>query len=198
MPDPDAAGEKWAGQINWLLLLLGPVAVGFAVATSMYDDARFQDLQIVLEYTAPWMVALAGAVYAVRSAVTRNPLYVLLTVLAVIFTLREFHFDWVHDGVYVMLAALAVWAAAWRKRLAGPLKDFQHTSWLIATFAAYVLSQLIARRAFRVIPGEHQIHRSLEECAETAAHLMFIATSLVGDWRRYVPSGGRGGRGESK
>ena len=134
---------------------------------------------------------MAAAVYAIRSVVTRNPLYILLTGLAAVFTLREFHFDWVHSGVYVMLAALGVWAGLWRKRLAGPLRDSQHTSWLIATFAAYLLSQLIARRAFRAVPGEGPIHRSLEECAETAAHLIFIATSLVGDWRRYTPSGGR-------
>jgi len=182
--DVDPHKRSWVWQVNWLLLMLGPIAAALAIVVNNYDAEGFQHLQVLLEYPAPWMVASVVVIYAIRSVATRNPLYVLSAVLAVIFTLREFHFEWVHHGVYAMLAGLAIWTVIWRKKLVRPLKDYQHTSWLIATATAYLLSQLIARRAFRPIPGEDQIHRSLEECAETAAHLMFIATSLVGNWRK--------------
>ena len=83
-----------------------------------------------------------------------------------------------------MLAGIGVWTGLWHRRLREPLRDWRHTSWLIATFAAYFLSQVIARRAFKIIPGEDAIHVPLEEWAETTAHLLFMATCLVGSWRR--------------
>lgn len=182
-------GESPDAGMNWLLLLIPIFAVGLAVMTSRYDLERFTGLQVILEYPAPWMVAIVAGVYILRSVWTRNRLYIILAGLAAIFTMREFHFEWMDKGVYFLLAALGMWALLWRKSLVYPLAEKQHTSWLVATCFAYVLSQLIARRAFRCVPGEHEIHRSLEECAETAAHMMFIATSLVGSWRKYHTSG---------
>jgi len=176
--------RSWASHINWWLLLIGPAAVAVSIAYSRINPEGFQRLQNQLEWPSPYMVAVAAAVYAGRAACTRNALYVLMTALGAAFTLREIHFDWTHEGIYVMLAGLAAWAFLWRKRLGEPLRDWRHTSWLVATFGAYFLSQVIARRAFRGIPGEHDIHRSLEECAEFAAHLMLIVSSLVGKWRR--------------
>lgn len=172
------------GRINWWLLLICPASMGIAVLASRLNPEAFRYLKVPLEAPAPYMVALVALVYATRSLVTRNPLYILLTALAVAFTLREIHFDWTHKGIYVMLACIGVWAGLWRVRLREPLRDWRHTSWLIATFAAYFLSQVIARRAFRFIPGEHAIHIQLEEWAETTAHLLFMATCLVGSWRR--------------
>ena len=127
-------------------------------------------------------------VYLARAIYTRNRLCVLLAVLAGVFVVREIHFPGVKKPVYAALIALCVWAVLWRKQLAEPLREWRHTSWLIATAGAYFLSQVIARRAFRGIPGEQEIHRSLEEWAETVAHLMFIITSLLGSWRKQKSS----------
>jgi len=165
-------------------LLAGPLAVAASVAASAAWPERFQDLQVWLEKPAPYLVALATAIYAARAARTRNPLHVLLAVLGAALTCREIHFAGTGTGVYVALAALAAWAVLWRKRLREPLRDYRHVAWVLAAAAAYILSQVIARRAFRFIPGEHAIHRSLEECAETAAHAVFIVSALVGSWRR--------------
>jgi len=131
--------------------------------------------------------------YAARSLVTRNHLYMLLTALAVAFTLREMrdneYLKWTKQGIYVMLVCIGVWAGLWRNRLRVPLRDWRHTSWLIATFAAYFFSQVIARRAFKFIPGEQAIHIPLEEWAETTAHHLFLITALVGSWRRTLKTG---------
>ncbi len=185
---------RWMRQVNWWLLLLIPLTIALFVAHSRLDPKGFQRLQNSLEHPAPYLVALAAVIFAARFIYTRNPLCAILTVLAAAFVIREFHFewrsgerhfDWTGKGVYVVLVALAVWAVFWRKRLAEPLSDWRHTSWLIVTCAAYVTAQLIARRVFRSIPGEQEIHRSLEECAETTAHLLLIVSSFIGSWRKY-------------
>ena len=164
--------------------MLSPLGVVVAVIYSQLDPAIFYRFQRTLEIPAPFLVGFVFVVYAVRAYVTRNPLYILLAALTFSLTMREIHFTGTHKGIYVALVVVGIWTFAWRDRIAEPLKDWRHTSWLIAALAAYVLSQVIARRAFRAIPGEHQIHRSLEECAETIAHLILIVTSFVGNWRK--------------
>lgn len=182
LPVAQEPAQAWHKHINWWLLLIPPISAGVGVLVSRMAPEFFQTLQVQLEGPAPYMMFAVALLYGVRSVATWNRLCMVLTGLAAIFAMREFHWEWTHHGVYYMLATLGVWALLWVKHLAGPLRDWRHTSWLIATFAAYVLSQVIARRAFRVIPGEHHIHRSLEEWAEVTAHLMFLLAALVGYW----------------
>jgi len=191
MTDQDTSGREIEmaassprGRINWWLLLIFPASMEVAVLASILNPETFPYLKAPLEAPAPYLVGLVALMYAVRSLVTRNPLYILLTALAIAFTLREIHFDWTSKGIYVMLVFIGIWAGLWRGRLRVPLTDWRHTSWLIATFVAYFLSQVIARRAFKFIPGEQAIHIPLEEWAETTAHHLFLVTSLVGSWRR--------------
>jgi len=127
------------------------------------------------------------AVYAVRVLLTRNPLALLLLGLTGALFCRELHFAWTDKGIYVMVAGVLIWAVAWRRALVEPLKDKPQLTWLVATLATYLLSQLIARRAFRFVPGEQAIHSKIEEGVETMGHLMLIVTSLVGRWDRYGP-----------
>ena len=176
---------NWWRKVNWWLMGIAPPAILASVLFSRFYPDAFHKLQWWLEYPAPYMIALVAAMYLIRAVRTSNPLYIILVALTISLTCREFHFTGTHRGIYVALIGIAVWVGVWHKRMHRPLRDFRHTSWLLATMAAYVLSQVIARRAFRFIPGEQAIHRSLEECAETIAHVMFIVTSLVGTWRRY-------------
>ena len=86
---------------------------------------------------------------------------------------------------YIALAAINLWA--WRSRYAitNTLCDNPLKIWTIATGAAYLLSQLIARRVFHHLhfPDEHQLHVPLEEVAESAAHLMLLTTALIALWK---------------
>lgn len=171
--------------INYWPLAVAPLAVAASVGLSLLWPEGFRRLQVWLELPAPYLVGLAAAIYTARAIVTGNPLYVILAVFGAALTCREFHFSGTHRGIYFALVGVGVWAILWRRRLRWSLRDRRHTSWLVATIAAYFLSQFIARRAFKFIPGEQPIHRPLEECAETAAHLMFIFTALIGTWRRH-------------
>ena len=184
MPPTETNTESPRRRINGLPLLIPLASIAVAVGVSRIWVEPFRVFKPFLEAPAPFMTGLVAAVYATRSLATRNRLAILLTALAAAFTLREIHWDWTHKGIYVMLAGIGLWAAVWHKSLREPLRDRRHTSWLTATFFAYFFSQLIARRAFRFIPGEQEIHVPLEEWAEVTAHLMFLVTSLIGSWRR--------------
>ena len=60
---------------------------------------------------------------------------------------------------------------------------------LAGTLSAYLLAFLVSKRAFRFVPGEHDVHAFLEEGLETVCHLMLVLTSVIGSWGR---ASGRG------
>lgn len=198
--------------LNWWPLLLAPAA---AIAVSIpyaLGDTRVLTLQNSLDEFAPFLIALAAAMYVARAFVTRNPLYIIVAVLATAMTIREIHFEKiiltvdvtkdtpssqlvaslrinveavVQKGIYVVAVLVAVWAVLWHKRLIAPLLgDRRHWSWLTCTLLVYFISVVVSRRLFKFVPGERAMHRVLEETLETTAHLMFIVTSLLGNWRR--------------
>jgi len=187
--DPGRKARLPWRQINWWLMLIPPAGLLVSVAVSRFDDELFQNLQNDLEVPAPFMVALVSVVYLSRAAIQRNVLFGLLGLLATAMTLREVHdlpgLHFMSKGVYVALGLVVACGVLLVRRVWAALQaDWRHTSWLAATFFGYFLALLVMRRAFRSIPGEHHIHRSLEECAETVAHALFIVTSLVAAWRR--------------
>ncbi len=183
--DPTKFDPNWWRKTSWWPMAFAPAAVVVAIVCSHIWPEWFKTLQNSLETPAPYLIAAVAVIYLARSFVTFNPLYMILAALAAALTSREFHFAGTHRGIYIALGVIGAWTVLWRSRIWEPLADFRHTSWLVAAIVAYVLSQVIARRAFKFIPGEQVIHRSLEECAETAAHLVFIVTCLVGSWRKY-------------
>ena len=81
---------------------------------------------------------------------------------------------------------LAVLGLVWHERVLGFLRRQPTVRvWLVATGGTYVLSQAIARRAFRdVMPNEAEVYSDMEEMIEVLSHLMLFVTLLVGSWRR--------------
>ena len=210
--ETDVQAPRTRGKIRWLPFLGGPVAIGLtillysvpwtlpfwnAVFEKQADgdvefqglalqDWNFDSLPVLLNNISPWMMLIPVAVYWVRSTATRNPLYMVMLMLAASLLCREIHFWGMNKAIYVLLIGVLVWFIVWRDVLAGPLTtDPRHTSWLIATVLMYVLCQIVARRWFKFIPGEDHWHSQLEEMCETVAHLMLLITSLVGSWRPY-------------
>jgi hypothetical protein len=171
--------------LSYWPVLLGPLVVVVLVSFSGFYYDRFHRLQVSLEGPAPYLVATAGLLMALRWLVTRKRLYLVLAALGLAFTLREIHWDWTHKAIYVMLVMLGVWAGLWRRSLRENLKsDRRQAIWTLAAATTYVFSVIISRRVFRGLPTEAQMHRSWEELAETCAHLIFIFAALVGSWRR--------------
>ncbi|HET6430405.1 MAG TPA: hypothetical protein VFJ30_18465 [Phycisphaerae bacterium] len=176
-------------RVNWWLWLIPPAVlagwVGWA-NTWGYHPA----LPAWLETAAIWLVAAATTVLAARTCLTRNPLHLIVTVLAANLLCREIHFAGTTTAVFVVGGLCVAWAVLWREKIARAGRDSRFVSWLLAALWAYLLSQLVAKRIFSArhlgwIPNEQAIHTSLEEVVETAAHLMFLAAALVGSWWRW-------------
>ncbi len=181
---PARMNVSWLRRVSWWPMLLGPLGVA-AVVVASRTYGRFNMLDHELDKIGPYLLIVPVAIYAIRSAVTFNPLFVVLTFLTASLLCREIHFSGMDKIIYGCMAVTGAWMVLWRRRLIRPLTDWRHTSWLICTMATYVLSQVIARRAFRFVPGEDPIHSKIEEGVETMAHLMLIITSLVASWRNY-------------
>lgn len=180
-----------------------------------FNDPFFYSLQDYLDrdYVAPVIIGLAAAIYLLCAFRHRSLLCLLLGLLALNFALRELRDNqgleaavaWVFNAVgatcpekawehfmtawvYRFAAALVLVGAVFlRKNLAAMRADWRHTSWFLATFAAYAVCLIVQRRACKWGPSEQEMHRSLEEWTETIAHAMFVVSSLVA-WRLKKPA----------
>ncbi len=164
---------------HWWPLLIGPVAMVLVYVAHVLQWSRLLDKSLQ-ETLALVITVLAFVGFAIRYYRGRSPVHLILVVLAVVFFCREVHFAGTSSGVYVALVVIGAWAIHWRRRLKPLMDGGQLRFWLVSTFATYLLSQLIARRVFRFLPHESELHIPLEEIVENVAHLMFFVTSFVG------------------
>ena len=180
----DGGRQSWRWYHFWPVLI-GPLAVAaVVVAKAFYAD--FDLLDEHLDSIAPWALLVPAAVYWIRCIATRNPLYVILTVVVGTLLLRELHWNpAIKIAAYPILVGCGVWILVWRDVLKVAWRDRRHTVWLVATLATYILAQLIERRVFKFVPGEDAIHSKIEESVEVAGHTALIIASLVGRWAYY-------------
>ncbi len=160
---------------NWWPILIGPAGIVFVyIASALHWNAVLHKAN--LENVGVVLTVSTAVALAFRSSVTRQPAYIVLTALAIAIACREIHWDWTKKTVYVAVAAIGIWGLVWRHRIQPFFSERPRTwIWLVATGSVYVLSQVIARRAFRhVLPDEQALHIPLEEIAETLAHSMLL------------------------
>ena len=189
-PQGESAVDVQLGKVPtrwwmWWPLLLG--WIGMAVAYGLdrsgpheyYNKPSLERMAIAVTSAC----VLAGVI---RFAVTRRRFHLLMCCGACVVLLREIHWDWTTKFVYIALAVLAVLGLVWHERVLGFLRRQPTVRvWLVATGGTYVLSQAIARRAFRdVMPNEAEVYSDMEEMIEVLSHLMLYVTLLVGSWRR--------------
>ncbi len=159
-----------------LLPLLVPVAVCVADAVG-WGEAVGRGWQDTL---APYIVAVAVAVYGVRWAMRRERLHLVLGALSVAFLCREIHFEGTHRGIYLAVALIAVWCLAWRTSLVWGLRAHpRRARWLVLAGWAYLMAILVQRRALRFLPSEVDLHIQMEEVGENVAHVFLIVLGLV-------------------
>lgn len=170
---------------SWWPVLLGPtVSVGFYLVVP--EDYVRGSGRSIFEITAIILTGTAVMVGLFRLGVQRLEYHVILTLLACTVLLREIHWNWTDLFVYVAVFTLACWG--WlRRRSLDIFLDVNPSArvWLIASGCTYVLSQAMARRAFRgFLPEENRFYNDLEELLECMAHVMLIVTILVGSWQQ--------------
>ena len=143
------------------------------------------------ENIALWLVSMIFLTLLTKSFISRDSLINYLTVLALVFFIREFH-----DTVFTffgssyqfetkklvdcLLVGMGIWAFVWHEKLFTCLnRSIMLKVSLFGVLWTYLFSQLIARRVFRgILPNERLLHIPLEETAETFAHLFFILFAL--------------------
>jgi hypothetical protein len=156
---------------------LAGIGLGFALIyaarsaglESLYAKQPHEVVAIVL-------TGIASLIAVSRLWQRRDPLSMVLAALSLTILFRECHWDWTGGGIYYMLLAIGIWSWIWRDRLLPYLREQPRFKiWLIATFCTYVMSQVIARRAFRPFwPHEGELHVPAEEVTENVAHLMLV------------------------
>ncbi len=179
-------------------ILLGPLGMSYCLAAGTLSLPAIH-AKSVQEVVAIAVTACATAAGLTRALRTREAIAILLTAVAATTLLREIHWEWTTRAVYVILAGIALWGFAWRKRVLPYLEAHQREgAWLICTAATYFLSQFIARKGFQhMLPESSTLHQmfqmtydDMEEVVENVAHAMLLVTILHGV-RRWAPGRGR-------
>jgi len=176
---------------NSWMLLPGLLAVLLVYGVHHFNWNAWLTSRDFNESFAPWLVLLIFLLLFTRALMSRDPLMIFLTVLALVFLVRELNstvFS-LFGGEYLfkskklvdcLLVIMGFWAFGWHERIFASLNRSKMLKVLIAGVAwTYLLSQLIARRAFRgVLPEEKLLHIPLEETVESSAHIFFFVCAV--------------------
>ncbi len=143
------------------------------------------------ENIALWLVAIIFVILLTKSFISRDSLIIYLTVLVLVFFIRElddtvltfFGSSYLFKSkklVDCLLVGMGIWAFGWHEKLFTCLnRSIMLKVSLFGVLWTYLFSQLIARRVFRdILPNERLLHIPLEETAETFAHLFFLLFAL--------------------
>lgn len=166
--------------LKWWPLLIGPASMILVYIAFYFDQLKFVD-KAANENIALILLGIAAVNFSLQAVIYKRSFLLFMLCLTIAFFCREWHFPGTGKGIYIALAGLAFWAFKQKNEFEKYIGNGRFRIWLITTFAAYLFSQLIARRVFRYLylPYEDPLHIHLEETAETAAHLMMIAASLA-------------------
>ncbi|NRA01745.1 MAG: hypothetical protein HRU00_03995 [Myxococcales bacterium] len=164
-------GELWS-------LLLGPLLILF-VYLAYYLGWDWVQSKGLHELIALVLTPIALLLFAWTAFETRDPLQQVLTGLSAVFLMREIHLYDYNPPTYVALVLAAIWIWRWRYRLVAPFLRPGTRSLVYGALFTYLLSQLLDRRALRILPYEQSIRLGAEEMMENLGHLLWIATALV-------------------
>ena len=168
-----ATRRPWWSGMAWWPLLCAPAAVAL---TLLAHDRGWEPLlhKPNHEFIAIPLLALTVVFMARTWRTRREALFLALTIVSAAFLCREIHFTGSDPLLYLSVNAVAFWV--WRRwpDMRATLVTWPARAWLVASFACYFLSQVVARRAFRGLAGEDAVHVPLEELLESVAHLLFL------------------------
>ena len=174
----------------WILLpSLIPLLLVYAVHHfNIYPWIITRDFN---ENIALWLVAMIFVIFLTKSLISRDSLIIYLTVLTLVFFIRElddtvltfFGSSYLFESkklVDCLLVGMGIWAFGWHEKLFACLnRSVMLKVSLFGVLWTYLFSKLIARRVFRdILPNERLLHIPLEETAETFAHLFFLLFAL--------------------
>jgi len=173
--------------LEWFKLLLNPITYWIYIPALCgmffvyFTDNKNLTSKSNNEYVAIVIMSIV-VLFAIISLV-KNKKYIdkVLTGVSIAFLCREIHFYGTHQGVYIVVALIAIWGFINHKCIFEEFKKFKFLriscSGLIFS---YFIALLIQRRAFKnILPNENHLHIPLEEVAENIAHLFFLVTVII-------------------
>ncbi len=176
---------------NCWILLPGFLAILLVYSAHYFAITPWLTTRIFHESFAPGLILVVFLIFLTTSLISRDSLMIYLTVLALIFLIRELNatvFTFYGEEylfkskklVDCLLVGMALWAIGWHEKLFTCCNRSIALKVLISgVLWTYLFSQLIARRVFRgVLPQENLLHVPMEETAETTAHLFFLVCAL--------------------
>jgi asparagine N-glycosylation enzyme membrane subunit Stt3 len=189
---------------TYLPFLLGPASI---VSVVVYynlllrrfpddGDAQFlglQDWATFFEMIGPWILAGATAVYWGKAIYTRNPTYVIFTVLSACLLLRELHWsETIKDVIFPLLGVCFLWLLLWQDVVDPPLDNWRQTVFFVAAIATYGLTQMVEKKVIGkyipILPDFPLLHSQYEEIIECSGHVLLLCAAVFGNWRRKILS----------
>ena len=172
---------------NCWILLPSLIAVLLVYAVHNFNIYPWLITRDLHEGIAPLLVLVILAILLTKSFISRDPLMIYLSVLALVFFVREINNTdiTIFGDTYLfkskklvdcLLPVMVLWTFAWHEKLFARLnRSMMQKVSLFGVMWTYFFSQLIARRVFRgIFPDESLLHIPMEETAETAAHLFLL------------------------
>jgi hypothetical protein len=112
---------------NWWILLPGLIAVVSVYVVHHFDIYPWLTTKIFHENCAPWLVLTIFVVFLTTSLISRDSLMVYLTVLALVFLVRELNHTTfsIFGGEYLfkskklvdcLLVGMGLWAIGWHEK----------------------------------------------------------------------------------
>jgi len=176
---------------NCWILLPALIAVLLVYAVHNFNTYPWLITRDFNENIALYLVSMIFVLLLTKSLISRDALMIFLTILALVFFIRElndtvltfFGSSYLFKSkklVDCLLVGMGIWAFVWHEKLFTCLnRSIMLKVSLFGVLWTYLFSQLIARRVFRgILPNERLLHIPLEETAETFAHLFFILFAL--------------------
>jgi len=168
--------------VDWRFLFVIPIMTLLLMGSHWVPGLDFLGNKKLQEKGAILIAGTMFAVYATRAATQRTKFATMLLVVAAALFARELHFvgtDYMIKGMpFVML----VWAWCWRHDIRDALTDRRQMTWLALAVVMYVFSQFCARRGFKFLPFEREVHEVLEEGSENCAHIVMLVAAFKGRW----------------
>ena len=182
----------------YLPMLAGPLAACIALiyckaVQAGPDGAQaVQALGTASERFSPMILTLIVGLYWGKAIFTRNLTYTVLAVLAGVLLLRELHWKPelegdidIKDAVFPLLGICFAWLLIWMwwGLVDRPMENWLHTVFFYGAIFTYAVGQLVEKRLFKFLPGEHEFHTQMEESIEITGHCLLFLAALLGSWR---------------
>ena len=165
-----------------LLALLPFVGVALVLVADREDYTPLL-LKKNHELIAIPLLGLATVLWLASARRTREPVTCAAALLGIALTCREIHFKGSNFLIFVAVVTALFWGWPRRRMLLAALRKRIELQWYAGALWSYFLSQVVAHRPFKGLPGELRLHVPIEEMLESVGHVVIFCSAVLA-WQR--------------